>query len=62
MNDFEILTAQEVAKILKVSRATAYEIMDREDFPTIRIGRSKRVMVHEFKTWLVNQTNKKQLV
>lgn len=58
MNDFEILTAQEIAEILKVSRATAYEIMDREDFPTIRIGRTKRVMVHEFKAWLTNQTNK----
>ena len=58
MNDFEILTAQDIAKILKVSRATAYEIMDRDDFPTIRIGRNKRVMVHEFKDWLNNQTNK----
>ncbi len=58
MNDFEILTAQEIAKILKVSRATAYDIMEREDFPTIRIGRTKRVMTHEFKSWLANQANK----
>ena len=61
MNNFEILTAQDIAKLLKVSRATAYEIMDRDDFPTIRIGRNKRVMAHEFMNWIQNQTNK-QLV
>ena len=44
MTNFEVLTAQDIAKILKVSRATAYEIMERTDFPTIRIGRNKRVM------------------
>ena len=58
MNNFEILTAQDIAKLLKVSRATAYEIMDRDDFPTIRIGRNKRVMAHEFMNWIQNQTNK----
>lgn len=58
MNNFEVLTAQDIAKILKVSRATAYEIMDRIDFPTIRIGRNKRVMANEFMTWIQNQTNK----
>lgn len=32
--------------------------MDREDFPTIRIGRNKRVMAHEFAAWIEKQTNK----
>lgn len=59
MNEFEILTAQDISKILKVSRATAYEIMERDDFPTIRIGRSKRVMAHEFMAWLSNKTDKR---
>ena len=58
MNNFEVLTAQDIAKILKVSRATAYEIMERNDFPIIRIGRNKRVMAHEFVAWIENQTNK----
>ena len=58
MNNFEVLTAQDIAKILKVSRATAYEIMERNDFPTIRFGRNKRVMAHEFMLWIANQTNK----
>lgn len=58
MENFEVLTAQDIAKILRVSRATAYEIMERTDFPTIRIGRNKRVMAHEFMNWIQNQTNK----
>lgn len=57
MTNFEVLTAQDIAKILKVSRATAYEIMERTDFPTIRIGRNKRVMAHEFQSWILKQTN-----
>lgn len=57
MTNFEVLTAQDIAKILKVSRATAYEIMERTDFPTIRIGRNKRVMAHEFQAWILKQTN-----
>jgi len=59
MNNFEVLTAQDISKVLKVSRATAYEIMERDDFPTIRIGRNKRVMAHEFLKWIENQTNKR---
>lgn len=58
MENFEVLTAQDIAKILKVSRATAYEIMERTDFPTIRIGRNNCVMTHEFINWIQNQTNK----
>ena len=58
MENFEVLTAQDIAKILKVSRATAYEIMERTDFPTICIGRNKRVIAHEFINWIQNQTNK----
>ena len=58
MNNFEVLTAVEIAAFLKISRASAYELMEREDFPTIRIGRNKRVMAHEFMEWLKNNTNK----
>ena len=58
MNNFEILTAMDISKMLKISRASAYELMDRTDFPTIRIGRNKRVMAHEFMAWLQKNTNK----
>lgn len=47
-----VLTAKEISRILLISKPTAYEIMERNDFPLIRIGRCKRVMRDEFFTWL----------
>ncbi|MGG0177187.1 helix-turn-helix transcriptional regulator [Gottfriedia acidiceleris] len=54
----EIYTAQDIMKILKVSRAKAYEIMNLPDFPLIRIGKCKRVIANEFQNWLINNTHK----
>ncbi|WP_391115868.1 helix-turn-helix domain-containing protein [Psychrobacillus sp. L3] len=49
-----ILTASEISQILKISKPTTYELMDRKDFPLIRIGRCKRVLRDEFFFWLNN--------
>jgi excisionase family DNA binding protein len=48
----EILLAEEIAEILRISPRYAYEIMERKDFPLIRIGGSKRVRKDEFSKWL----------
>lgn len=50
-----ILTAQHISEILVVSKPTAYELMEQPSFPLIRIGRSKRVLKHEFFNWLSSQ-------
>jgi excisionase family DNA binding protein len=58
MNQFNIedypivLTANDICKILKISKPTAYELMERTDFPLIRIGRCKRVIRDQFFEWL----------
>jgi len=49
-----ILTVKEISQLLKVSKPTAYMLMDNEDFPLIRIGRCKRVLRDEFFLWLSN--------
>ncbi|MGA3674373.1 helix-turn-helix domain-containing protein [Lysinibacillus agricola] len=49
-----VLTAIDISGILKISKPTAYELMDRYDFPLIRIGRCKRVLRDEFFLWLRN--------
>lgn len=49
-----VLTALEISQILKVSKPTAYNLMDRSDFPLIKIGRCKRVLREEFFLWLSN--------
>ena len=50
-----ILTAEHIAEILMVSKPTAYELMNRHDFPLIKIGRCKRVLRDEFFLWLSNR-------
>jgi excisionase family DNA binding protein len=47
-----ILTVKEISNILKISKPTAYEIMNQSDFPLLRIGRCKRVLRDEFFKWL----------
>lgn len=49
------LKAKDVAKFLNVSDRYAYELMERSDFPTIRFGRSKRVLREDFLQWVQNQ-------
>jgi excisionase family DNA binding protein len=50
-----VLKASDISKFLNISSRFAYEIMERSDFPIIRIGRSKRVMREDFLKWLEQQ-------
>ncbi|MCQ2442126.1 MAG: helix-turn-helix domain-containing protein [Oscillospiraceae bacterium] len=54
----DILTAKDLQSILQISRAGAYNLMNISDFPTILIGRSKRVMKSKLLDWLDNHTEK----
>lgn len=47
-----VLTAVEISQILKISKPSAYELMDRSSFPLIKIGRCKRVLRDDFFSWL----------
>ncbi len=35
----EVLDARQIAATLRISRASAYNLLNSEDFPTLRIGR-----------------------
>jgi len=50
-----ILTAKDISEILKVSKPTAYSLMNQVDFPLLRIGRCKRVLRDNFFEWLSNR-------
>lgn len=53
LNNFPIvLTANDICEILHVSKPTAYEIMNRADFPLMKVGRCKRVLRDEFFNWI----------
>jgi excisionase family DNA binding protein len=51
-----ILTVEEVAHILGISKRKAYEVMEYKDFPLIRLGRVKRVGREAFFIWLERES------
>ena len=53
----DILDASQIASVLRISRAGAYNLLSSEDFPTLHIGRRKLVMKNDLITWLKSHTN-----
>lgn len=47
-----VMTVDEVKDILRVGKRIAYEVMERKDFPLIRIGKLKRVNRDAFFDWI----------
>lgn len=49
------VTVDEMAKIVGVSRPTAYDLIHKEGFPTVRIGRRIVIPLDSLKRWLEEQ-------
>lgn len=47
-----LLTMEEVARVLRVSRGKAYSMAARDELPTVRLGRSVRVRRDKLDAWL----------
>lgn len=54
------LNAEIVGNVLGVSSTTAYEVMHREDFPSIRIGNRLIVPKEKFREWVNSQTERER--
>ena len=52
-----ILNIMDIAGFLRISRSAAYALLNRPDFPAIRIGRTVRVSRDSFVDWLQKQEN-----
>lgn len=52
MNNIELITIEELQKILKISRSKAYSITNEKGFPVIKIGKNKRIIKEELIDWL----------
>jgi excisionase family DNA binding protein len=52
-----VLTVEEVARALRVSRGSAYEAIRCGDIPSVRIGRGIRVPRHALAALLGEQSN-----
>lgn len=47
-----VLNAEQLAGILGISRAGAYQLLHREDFPTLRIGKRMLVPRDKLMLWI----------
>ena len=56
----DMMTAEQLASALQISKSGAYALLNRSDFPTLRIGGRKMVMKKDLLEWLNNRTNRLQ--
>ena len=52
-----MLSVPEIAAVLGISRAGAYELVRSKGFPTLKIGSRIVVPKEKFIEWIDNQTN-----
>ena len=52
------MDAEDVKEALGISRAGAYTVMHRADFPLVKLGKRMIVPRDEFFSWLDRQINK----
>ena len=50
-----VLNAQQLAGVLNISRANAYTLLHREDFPTLHIGKRMLVSRDKLVKWMDGQ-------
>ncbi len=57
-----LMTGEEIAKILHVSRAYAYQLMRQRIIPTVKIGRSVRVRPEDLQQFIAKNTGQNSLL
>lgn len=48
----QILTPEDVARVLHISRNTAYEVIHSKGFPAFKVGKQYRVKRDRFIQWM----------
>lgn len=49
------ISAAEAARILDISRPTVYTLMQREDFPSFKVGNRTLISVEGLRAWVRKQ-------
>ena len=55
----KLITVTELQQILHIGRDTAYNLVRRKDFPSVKLGREYRVLSDKLQDWLVKQQRNK---
>ena len=50
----EVMEVKDIQQFLKISRNTAYDLIKRREFPTLKIGRLLRIRKESFLEWFDN--------
>lgn len=53
-----LMTVEEMRKVTGFSRPMAYQLVNREDFPKIRIGRRIMIPAKQLERWIEEQSMK----
>lgn len=56
-----MLSVSQMAKVLGISRTSAYELVKEKDFPSITIGSRIVIPKEEFILWIQNQIKTKEV-
>ena len=54
----DVMTVEQLASALQISKSGAYALFNHSDFPTLRIGGRKMVMKKDLLEWLNSHTNR----
>ena len=54
----DVITAEQLASALRISKSGAYSLLNHSAFPTLRIGGRKMVMKKDLLEWLNSRTNR----
>ena len=54
-----LLNMKQLQEQLGIGRRTAYKLVHRSDFPSVKIGREYRVLADELRDWVTSQGGKR---
>jgi excisionase family DNA binding protein len=56
-----LVTVEEAARLLHVGRSMIYELMNRGEIPSLRIGSARRIPVGALRAWIATRIGSDQL-
>lgn len=60
MRSTKTYKVSDIAEILQISRTKAYEIVNRNLFPVIHIGKAIRIPIEPFERWMFSEQTNQQ--
>lgn len=54
----KVLSVKDLQRTMGIGRNAAYELVNRADFPAVRIGKTIRIPAKDFEEWLSESARK----